>query len=140
MGIIHSLNYWAIIVSGIAYWLIGSLWFSFLVKNIWSTELEKHVVKKIKTPTTNQLTAKMIGTFLLNLLTAFGISIILHLAKIKTAAPAIGIGLVLGIFIAGSAMWTSYIWENRSIKLRSIDVGYPIIGITVCSLILGLWH
>lgn len=42
--ILSSLNYLAILTSGVAYWIIGALWFSQIAGKMWSDELEKHGV------------------------------------------------------------------------------------------------
>ncbi len=132
-------NFLALLVSAIVYWLIGTVWFSLLMGKIWSTEHEKHG-KKIKTPTSNTMIKKSILTFVLNFVVAFGVSLVVRAMHSTTLMSGISLGIILGICFPAAVMATSYLWENRPLKLSLIDVGYPVIGITACSIIMSLWR
>ena len=51
---LSSVNYWAVAASGLAYRILGAVWFSALFGSIWGIELEKHGVK-IKEPTKREM-------------------------------------------------------------------------------------
>lgn len=133
------INYWAVLVSGIVYWLIGMIWFSAIVGKSWSAEMQKHGIAIAK-PTAGKMTEKSIWTFIFNLIVAFGVAILIEALGIHTFGPALGLGLVLAICFAAAVMITSYIWENRSFKLSFYDIFFPFLGIIVSSIIIGLWH
>jgi hypothetical protein len=40
---------------------------------------------------------------------------------------------------AAAAIVIAYTWESRSFRLMAIDFGYPVVGITACSIILSVW-
>ncbi|TLY27308.1 MAG: DUF1761 domain-containing protein [Ignavibacteria bacterium] len=42
--------------------------------------------------------------------------------------------------LSASTIGIAYTWESRSFKLAVIDIGYPLLGIMVCSIILTLWR
>ena len=135
---LSSINYPAVAVSGLAYWILGAIWFSALFGDAWGTELGKNGVK-IKEPTAPELIAKLIRTFALNLTTAFGASFIVYAAGPLSLPGAIGIGLLAGTCFSAAAIGIAYTWEGKSIKLLLIDCGYPILGVTVCTVILSIW-
>ena len=136
--IFGQINYLAVLVSGIFYWLIGMLWFSIIVGQSWSQEVKKHGIK-ISKPTPRKMAEKSIWTFVLNLIVAFGIAILVNSLGIHTIGSAIGLGLVLAICFSSAVMITSYLWESRSLKLSFYDIFYPFIGILVSSIIISLW-
>jgi len=140
MGTIFgNINYWAVLVSGIVFWLIGMLWFSVIVGKDWAAEVKKHGIKLSK-PAPNKMAEKSIWTFILNLIVAFGVAILVSALGIHTFGSAIGLGLVLAICFAAAVMIISYIWEGRSYMLSFYDIFYPFIGIIISSIIIGLWR
>jgi hypothetical protein len=138
-NIIPEFNILAVLVAGAAYWLLGALWFSLIAGNAWSTELTKHGVT-IKEPTRKALVTKLIITYLLNTLVAFGVSLILWFIGIDSVDDGIIIGLILGVCFAAAVIGITYTWESRSLKLFLIDAAYPVLGITICAIICSLWQ
>lgn len=136
--IFGSINYWAVLVSGLVYWVIGMIWFSALIGKSWAEEVKKHGIK-ISKPTSGKMTTKSILTFILNLLTAWGTAVLISAFGITDLGWGVSLGLLLAICFAASVMITSYVWENRSFKLSFYDVFYPFIGIVVSSLIITWW-
>ena len=134
-----QINYWAVLVAAVVFWLIGMLWFSAVVGKDWSAEIKKHGIKIAK-PTTGSMIAKSIWTFVLNFIVAFGIAILVNSLNIHLLGSAIILGLILGICIAAAVMAISYVWEGRSFKLSFYDIFYPFIGILVASIIITLWR
>lgn len=137
-GFLSTVNYWAVLVSAVAFWLTGSLWFSALFGNAWSIEVEKHGVV-IKEPTKNLLMSKMITNFVYNLITAIAVSYFVYLTGSDSTGKAVCFGLTAGIGFSFTSLGISFLWESRSLKLLLIDAGHTIIGITICFIILSLW-
>jgi len=131
-------NYWAILSGAAAYFIIGSLWFSLLFGSIWSKEVEKSGVK-IKQPTGKEITAKMIQTFIGNIIAATAIAVLIYLTGMSGWLAGLKLGLLCGIGFAASAIMIAYTWESRSFRLMAIDFGYPVVGFTACAIILSLW-
>jgi hypothetical protein len=139
MDKLASLNYAAIFVAGAAYWLFGALWFSLIAGKAWSAEMEKHGIK-MKDSATGGLAVKYITTFILNILVAFGIAFLVRIIDMNGAMAGMKLGLLTGVAITGSVIGIKYIWENRSLKLFLLDAAYPLIGITICAMILASWR
>jgi len=131
-------NYWAILVAAMAYFMIGSLWFSLLFGTIWSKEVQKTGVT-IKDPAGKEIGAKMIQTFIGNVLAALSLAILVYFTGISGWLAGLKLGLLCGAGFAATAIVIAYTWESRSLKLMAIDFGYPIVGFTVCAIILSVW-
>jgi fluoride ion exporter CrcB/FEX len=134
-----QMNLWPVLVSGVAYWLIGSLWYSALFGKTWAKELTKLGIK-IKEPKKKELISKILVTFFLNLLGAFAVAIVVKALQITTLPAAIALGLTLGVCFTATTLGVCYLWESRSWKLTLIDITYPILGILASSIILTLWR
>lgn len=133
------INYWAVLVAGIIYWLLGMVWFSTIIGKSWIEEVKKHGVKVSK-PTTSKMVEKSIWTFVLNLIVAFGIAILVNSLGIRTFEGGVILGLIIAICFSTTVMGSAFIWENRSVKLSFYDIFYPFIGILVSSIIIALWR
>ena len=136
---LSSLNYWAVLVSGVVYWILGAVWFSALFGNIWGAELEKHGVK-IKEPSKRELLLKLIQTFELNLAVSFGVSFVVFATNPSSILSAVKFGLFTGVCFSAATIGIAYTWEGKSLKLFLVDCGYPIIGITAGTVILSMWR
>ena len=135
---VFKLNIGAVLVSGAAYWIIGSLWFSVVVGKLWQAEIEKQGIV-IKEPTKGQVVAKMLTTLLYNIMVAAGAGMVVAAAHSETLLSGLTLGIVLGICFPFAMLGIAYIWESRSFKLLLADAGYAMIGITVCCIIQSLW-
>ena len=136
---LSQMNYWAILVAAVAYFIIGSLWFSALFGKAWMAEIGKHGLT-IKEPTKSQITTKMVLTFLYNLIAAFALAYLVFATRTFNWLAGIKLGLLCGVCFAAVGMAISFNWESRSAKLVMIDAGYAIAGIAVCGVILGAWR
>jgi hypothetical protein len=132
-------NYWAILVSALTYFILGSLWFSVLFGKIWSAEVQKQGIK-IKDPAKNEIALKMLQTFLGNLFAAFSIAYLVYITGVSNWHAGLKLGLLCGVGFAAAAICIAYTWESRSLKLLLIDCGYAVVGISFCGIILSLWH
>lgn len=137
--IFGQINYWAVIVSAIIYWLIGMLWFSFLIGKNWHEEMKKHGIKLSKY-SGGKMAEKSVWTLILNFIVALGVAFLINATGVTTVGGAIGLGVLIAICFAAAVMATSYLWENRSLELSFYDIFYPFIGIIVTSIICGLWR
>ena len=132
-------NYWSILTAALAYFLLGSLWFSALFGKIWSKEIEKHGVK-ITEADKKTIPRKMLNTFLYNVLAAVCIAYIVDVIGVFRWIVGLKLGLLCGIGFAFAGMGIAYTWESRSVKLVLIDAGYAILGMALCGAIVAAWH
>jgi len=136
---LDQVNLWAVLVSAVVYFILGSLWFSVLFGGVWSREVDKLGIL-IKDPAKGTIAAKMIQTFVGNLLAAFSMGYIVFVAGSYNWLAGAKLGLLCGIGFAAVAMIIAYTWESRSMRLQMIDTGYAILGITACGIIESAWR
>ena len=136
---LDQVNLWAILVATLAYFFLGSLWFSVLFGSIWSKEVEKIGIQ-IKDPAKGTIAGKMFQTFVGNAIAAFSMGYIVFISHSYNWLAGLKIGLLCGIGFAAVGMIIAYTWESRSMKLQTIDTGYAVIGITLCGIILAAWR
>ncbi len=134
-----QVNIWAVLVAAVAYFMLGSVWFSMLFGKVWSKEVDKLGIL-IKDPPKGMIAAKMIQTFVGNSLAAFSMAYIVFISGSFNWIAGLKLGLLCGIGFAAVAMIIAYTWENRSMRLQMIDTGYAVIGITLCGIILAAWR
>ncbi len=134
-----ELNYLAILVAGLAKFIIGGLWFSpLLFVKPWLAEMKftEEVMAKAKA---KGMAATLVPTFLMGLVQVFVLAIVLKAMKTDCFACAAGTGLMLGVGFAAVPAATNALFEQRSAKLVLITAGHDVTAIVVASLVLGAW-
>jgi hypothetical protein len=136
---LSSINYLAVLVTAVIFWVLGSVWFGALFGKSWMAELEKHGTK-IEKPSTRIMVLKSTLTFLMNLLLVIGVGFFVHYMSLSTVIGAFKLGLLIGISFSFTTLLIAYTWENKSLKLLLLDFGYTFFGIIISSIILTLWR
>ena len=128
-------NYGAIVVSAVAYWMLGALWYGVLFGQRWMA-LEGITMEQAKSM--NPALPYAI-TLVLNLLMAFVLAQLCLWRNANTAARGAAIGVLLWIGIVGPIVFTTYMYEMRSKELFAINEFYPLVGLCLMGIILGAW-
>ncbi len=130
-----DINYWAVLVSALATFVIGSIWYSpILFANAWMKELG--------------LTKAGMGK--VNMFKIFGISFLLMLIIAFNLAAFIGpqsdlqfgltAGALAGFGWVAAAMGINYLFERKSFRFWLINAGYMVVSFTLMGAIIGAWH
>jgi hypothetical protein len=130
-------NYWAVLVSAAVYWILGGLWFDLLFSKQWMA-LEKMTPEQANSANPVWIWP-FILTFLLNILIAFVLAQICIWRNANTAARGAAVGVFLWIGIVGPIVYTTYMYEMRSMQLFAINEFYPLVGLCLMGAILGAW-
>jgi hypothetical protein len=128
-------NYAAIVVSAVAYWLLGALWFGVLFGQRWMA-LEGMSTEQARSM--NPVLPYTI-TFVLNLLIAFVLAQLCLWRNANTAARGAAIGVLLWIGIVGPLSVTTYMYEMRPKELFAINEFFSLVGLCLMGVILGAW-
>ncbi|MBE0647558.1 MAG: DUF1761 domain-containing protein [Bacteroidales bacterium] len=132
------INWWAVIVATVAFWVLGALWYSpVLFGKRWQKELgfTDEYLKSGSMVITFGL------SFVLMLVMVFGMSLMLNFHKPEDICWLNGmyLGFFAGLFFAITAIGINYLYQRRSIVLWLIDGFYMIIGLGIAGIILGAW-
>jgi len=128
-------NYRAIVVSAVAYWMLGALWYGVLFGQRWMA-LEGITMEQARR--VNPVFPYVI-TLALDLLIAFVLAQLCLWRNANTAARGAAVGVLLWIGIVGPIVLTTYMYEMRSKELFAINEFYPLVGLCLMGVILGAW-
>jgi hypothetical protein len=132
----HMLNFWAILVTAIAFWVLGALWFSpLLFAKPWAAIVGRPMGEKPK-----GMVHGMISSFIGNLL----LSLVMAHFIVWAGATSFGHGAFIGFlcwlgFIAGM-LYSHRIYEGRPFAYFAIVAGYWLIGMSLTGGVLAIWR
>jgi hypothetical protein len=139
LNFVSQINVLAVGISSIVFFFLGSLWYSVLFGEIWAKELKAHHVT-IQKPTKKSLMEKMLITIGTNIVASLAMAFLVVLTGSYSVSSGFTIGVIAAVGFAATTLASTFTWENRSIKLFFLDVGYPVLGIISSAIILSVWH
>jgi hypothetical protein len=138
-GFLSHMNWLAILVATVAYFMLGALWYS---KALFGTKW----AQLLKIDTTNPDLRKgmggmMISTFVLILIVCFGLeTLIVKVNFAQELSYGIKLGLLTGLAFATTAVSINYVYERKPTNLYLITNGYHVVGHVIAATILVLWR
>ena len=135
---ISNINFFALIVSAVASFAIGSIWYTVLFGKTW-----QKVVGISSDDIANVNMALTFGSsFLLMFIMNFGLAVILQGHATRDITPLSGAlyGFLIGLFFISTSIGINMIYQRKSIVLWAIDAGYQVFYLTVSGAILGFWR
>lgn len=133
------INVWAVLVSTVAFWALGALWYSpVLFSKRWQKEVG---FKEEDVSNTNMV--KVFGlSFLLMLLMVWALNFVINSHKAEDVSLTTGLcyGLFTGFFFSMLTMGINYLYQRRSFVLWLIDGFYILLGLGIAGMILGAWR
>ena len=125
-------NYISVIVAAVSYWLLGALWYGLLFTKPWVA------LEGVEMQQANPALQYII-TLVLNLVIAFVLTQICIWRNANTAARGAAVGTFLWLGIVGPIVYTTYMYEMRSMALFAINEFYPLAGLCLMGAIVGGW-
>lgn len=131
-----GLNWPAIVVAGIADWILGAVWFT-VFANQWRAGLRV---------SPDEMQAYMahpdfwpyIIAFVCSVILAYVIARLVGSASTHGLFRGISVGLLVGLATA-AAMVTEMVFESRARPFILIAAAYPLIGCILMGIIVGAW-
>ena len=132
-----SINYLAVIVSGILAMPIGALWYGPLFSKSWMKEvgLTEEDLKKDFNPGKTYGLA-VVGHIFMALIVAY----LLSLTGSATMMQGFQVGVSSWFGFVFLTMFINGLFERRSFKLLIINSGYQLVNIIVFTIVLILWR
>ncbi|OGX27608.1 MAG: hypothetical protein A2787_02570 [Omnitrophica WOR_2 bacterium RIFCSPHIGHO2_01_FULL_48_9] len=132
-----EINFVAVVVAAVAYFVLGWVWYSPEVfGKAWMKEL-KISAKDIKK---EKMGICLLGTFLTEILAAVVLMAIIKGSFATTPFAGANVGLLAAIGFVAPATLASYLYEDRSVRLFCITVGYHTVALVTMGTILGGWR
>jgi Protein of unknown function (DUF1761) len=136
-GIFSHLNWLAILVAAIAYFILGAIWYSFLFRNSW---IRLTGVNMNDPNGKKGVGGIMFTSFLLILLSTIGIALFLSKANVPLSwMSGARVGLVAGVCFSAAAISNSYLYEKRPFGLHLVNGGYNVVGSIIAGIVLAMW-
>ncbi len=140
--ILEHLNYAAVAVSAVAYFMVGSIWFTPIgFSKPW---MKGHGIVMPDDATAQAQMKKEMPklfamTFVLCFLAVLSVACIEGIARVNNCMAGAKVGLAAAVF-AFVAIAQSHMYTRKSFKLVLIDAGYHIVSLVIVGIILAVWH
>ena len=132
--------YIKILVSAIASFLFGWLWYGPLFGKKWMKLMSSGFNKKSISSVKIKPTTAMVLGFLSTVLTAYILSLFINSLRAVTITEGLWIGFWLWLgFIATTTLGT-VLWENKPVKLYFLNNIYYLLSLEIMAVILSIWR
>ncbi|MGF2413538.1 MAG: DUF1761 domain-containing protein, partial [Ferruginibacter sp.] len=123
---LNDINWLAVLVAGIAYWMLGALWYSLLFKNKW---LEYTKINPNDPEAKKGAGVMFGGSLVMMIVTAIGLAIIVNRLELTACwMSGLKLGAITGLLFGSTAISISYLYEKRPFGLYLINCGYTVLG------------
>ena len=133
---LSAVNWLAVVVSAASAFALGALWYGPLFGKAWQS-LSGLSDEDIQQGHPAQIYG---GAFVLNLVAAFGMSMVLQLHPDMDLASGLYVGVLIGLSFVATTFGINYLFAMRPARLYLIDAGYMVVLLTVMGTILGAWR
>jgi hypothetical protein len=136
-AIFSHINWLTTIIGGLAYFFLGSIWYTALFGIKWRS----YNPAVVNDPNAKKgVAATMLGSLVLMIISAIGVSILATRFGIFGWMGGLKLGVVTGVCFAATSIHISYIYEKRPLGLHLINGFYNIAGNIVAAIIICSWR
>jgi hypothetical protein len=129
-----TVNIWAVLVSTVAYFALGALWYMVLSKPWMATAgITQADVEDGPNP------AIYVITFVLEAVAVLSLAVVLGNSALTGLVGGASLGALVGVGIWFALMSVTFMYESRKPALFLIDGGYHVIALTIAGAVLGVW-
>ncbi|MEK6935014.1 MAG: DUF1761 domain-containing protein [Nanoarchaeota archaeon] len=133
-----AVNLLAVLVAGIAYFIIGGLWYSLLFGKVWMN-LMGFTKKDIEKAKQGGMAKKYVINFISALVPGYMLAYILDFLKVSTVGNGVMIGVMVWLGFIATTTLGVVLWEGKPFKLYLLNNGYHLVSLVVMGAILGAW-
>ncbi|MDP4282985.1 MAG: DUF1761 domain-containing protein [Bacteroidota bacterium] len=135
--IIAHVNWLAVLVAGLAYFILRALWYSALFGKKW----QSYNSSLMADPDAKKGAAEiMVLSLILMLGCSSGLALIITRLDVSGWLSGLEIGLITGICCSATAIHISYIYEKRPLGLHLINGLYNVAGNIIAAIIISCWR
>ena len=134
MHLLFQVNWLAVAVTAIVTFALGALWYGPLFGKAWLSAVG------LKKEELGSSSKAMILTFILNIVTTMVIALAIEGFDIIHWPNGLILGFGLGLGLYGANLASDFLFQNQSVKLLAIQVGYRVVCSTIMGTILSLWR
>ena len=135
-----ELNYLAVLVTAIAIFVLGGLWYSpALFAKRWIA-LQGRSQEEMTAANHLPMAVMLLISFFCGLLVALALAVLLHHYSHMDAAKGAMIGALCWLGFQASTSYATSLFSSRPTRLWFIDSGYNLVSAIMAGLILGGWR
>lgn len=137
--VLQHLNWLAVLVSAVAYFSLGAVWFGPIFGKAW---MKAHGInpptdeEKKKMNVGGLMTMAFINTIVLTILTSYIVMIINYNGSLYTGVK---LGAIIGGLVA-LPTGINYLFLQKNMTARILDGGYHACGVMIVSIIMSVWR
>jgi len=134
-----EINYLAVLVAGVATWVIGALWYSpVLFAKPWMAG-HGYTPEKMESMKAGMMRA-FIGSFICYLVTAAVLAVLIAMTNSVGIVPGIKLGVLCWLGFSAALFLAQNLYSDKPLKVFLIDTGYHLVFLIVMGAILGAWR
>jgi hypothetical protein len=135
---LEGINWLAVIVSAVAYFILGALWYSPL---LFAKPFIRYRFGEAGMPKNSESGQPLeyLFTFLIELVAAVVLAIFVKMAGAVTLLDGVAVGLVAAVGFAASTSFVYTIFSGPHKMLWVINTGYVLVAFAIMGAILALW-
>jgi hypothetical protein len=127
------------IVSSVAYFLIGALWYTPLFGKAWAKEIGTSMGESMDGTAKGRFVAGMLGQLVSSFLYVAGVYMVIVLGNFYSLGGALTAACSVSAFFVLSVNSGKLLFQGKP-KLFFIDSGYGVVGAFAAALILAFWR
>jgi hypothetical protein len=136
--IFSQIHWLAVLVAGIAYFMLGGLWYSKVLFGTKWASLQK--IDMTSPEAKKGVGAMMIYSLLLMIITSIGLALLVVKMDITVASAGAKLGLVTGLLFAVTSVSITFLYEKKPLALHAITGAYLLLGNVIAAVILAVWR
>jgi hypothetical protein len=136
-AIFSGINWLAVLVAAVAYFMLGAIWFSKLFGKQW---IAYHKVDMSNPDAKKGVGGVMAVSFVITLLICIGLAILVARLDVAGWMSGLKIGALTGILFSAATISMTYLYLQKPSGLHFIDGGYHVIGQIIAGIIIASWR
>jgi hypothetical protein len=136
--VLSHVHWLAVLVAGIAYFMLGGLWYS---KALFGTKWAALQKIDMTSPDAKKgVGAVMFYSLVLMIITSVGLALLVVKMDITAASAGAKLGLVTGLLFAVTSVSITFLYEKKPLALHVITGTYLLLGNVIAAVILAVWR
>ena len=137
---LSTVNWLAVLVAGIATFVLGGLWYGMFFKKLWQ-QLHGYSDEKVKEMQKSKPPPVFLGTMIVSyLVMATVLSVLMGAIGIVTVVGGVTLGLLIWLGFAAAIAMTDWISSSRRLASYGLDLAYQLAFLVMMGAILGGWR
>ena len=135
-----KINYPAVVVSALAYWALGALWYSPLLFERPFIALKGFTPEQLEAIRASSHAGEIGAALLVSLVTAYVLAHFVKFTGAETPASGVLAGFWLWLGFVATTNLSTVLFEGRPLGLYLINNGYHLVGLLGTGALLAAWR